>query len=49
MVKFISNGKSKHMAKGQEFTVTQELYDIFVKAGYIQGEEKKQAPKKESK
>lgn len=38
MKEFISNGKSKHLAKGQVFTVTEEMYAIFVKAGYVQVE-----------
>lgn len=38
MKKFISNGKSKHLAKGKEFEVTEEMYNIFVKAGYVEVE-----------
>lgn len=40
MIEFISNGKSKHLPKGISFTVTQEIYDIFLKAGYVEGEKK---------
>jgi hypothetical protein len=41
MIEFISNGKSKHLPKGQVFTVTQEIYDIFLKAKYVELEKVK--------
>ena len=31
---FISNGKSKHMAKGETFIVSTEQAELFVNAGY---------------
>jgi hypothetical protein len=43
MVKFISNGKSQHLPKGQEFEVTEQMYELFVAKGYVDG---KEAPKK---
>lgn len=49
MKKFISNGKSKHLIKGKEYEVTEEMYAIFVKAGYVEGETVKKETVKKSK
>jgi len=32
--KFQSNGKSPYLKKGREYTLTAELYQLFVKKGY---------------
>lgn len=31
---FVSNGKSKHMAKGDTFIVSSEMAELFVNASY---------------
>ena len=41
MKKVISNGKSPFMPKGKEYEVTQEMYDIFLKGGFIEVEKPK--------
>lgn len=46
MRKVISNGKSSFMPKGKEYEVTEEMYEIFKKGGFIEVEKPKSTKEK---
>lgn len=45
MKKVTSNGKSPHLPKGKEYEVSDEMYEIFIKGGFIEVEKPKKVEK----